>query len=114
MSGVCCKRQYRHIVRHVVTDVQRSDPAMEGNSVTLISQPNIPNHHEASPKSLELSPQYSIEMIAPFANVYNLRKVAEASAKACDTCYKPTTSVLITPDKKVRIKVASISPNYKC
>ncbi|CEJ92534.1 hypothetical protein VHEMI08183 [[Torrubiella] hemipterigena] len=39
-------------------------------------------------------------MIAPFANIYNLRKVAEASAKACDTCYKPTTSVLITPDKK--------------
>lgn len=34
-------------------------------------------------------------------NVWHLRKVAEASAKPCDICYKPTTSVLITPDSKV-------------
>lgn len=40
-------------------------------------------------------------MAAPFANLYTLRKVAEAAAKACDVCYKPSTSVLITPDKKV-------------
>ncbi|EHK46931.1 hypothetical protein TRIATDRAFT_217303 [Trichoderma atroviride IMI 206040] len=39
-------------------------------------------------------------MAAPFANLYTLRKVAEAAAKACDVCYKPSTSVLITPDKK--------------
>ena len=35
------------------------------------------------------------------ANVWHLRKVAEASAKPCDICYKPTTGVLITPDNKV-------------
>jgi hypothetical protein len=40
-------------------------------------------------------------MSAPFPNIYTHRKVAEASAKACDICYKPSTSVLITPDKKV-------------
>lgn len=34
-------------------------------------------------------------------NVWHLRKVAEASAKPCDVCYKPTTNVLITPDNKV-------------
>ncbi|KAL6898563.1 DUF1742 domain-containing protein [Trichoderma evansii] len=39
-------------------------------------------------------------MAAPFANLYTHRKVAEAAAKACDVCYKPSTSVLITPDKK--------------
>ncbi|KAM3466449.1 hypothetical protein NHJ6243_000832 [Beauveria neobassiana] len=39
-------------------------------------------------------------MSAPFPNIYNHRKVAEASAKACDICYKMSTSVLITPDKK--------------
>ncbi|KAK0514481.1 hypothetical protein JMJ35_003098 [Cladonia borealis] len=33
-------------------------------------------------------------------NVWHLRKVAESSSKACDICYKPTTSVLITPDNK--------------
>ncbi|PHH88751.1 hypothetical protein CDD83_7096 [Cordyceps sp. RAO-2017] len=39
-------------------------------------------------------------MSAPFPNLYTHRKVAESSAKACDICYKPSTSVLITPDKK--------------
>ena len=34
-------------------------------------------------------------------NVWHLRRVAEASGKPCDICYKPTTSVLITPDNKV-------------
>lgn len=34
-------------------------------------------------------------------NVWHLRKVAEASSKPCDICYKPTTSVLITPDNRV-------------
>lgn len=33
-------------------------------------------------------------------NKWYLRRVAEASAKPCDICYKPTTSVLITPDNK--------------
>lgn len=34
-------------------------------------------------------------------NVWHLRKVAESSTKPCDICYKPTPSVLITPDNKV-------------
>lgn len=42
-------------------------------------------------------------MAAPFANLYMHRKVAEAAAKACDVCYKPSTSVLITADKKVEM-----------
>ncbi|KAI9815033.1 MAG: hypothetical protein M1827_002876 [Pycnora praestabilis] len=33
-------------------------------------------------------------------NVWHLRRVAETSSKACDICYKPTTTVLITPDKR--------------
>lgn len=40
-------------------------------------------------------------MSAQFPNLYTHRKVAETSSKACDICYKPTTSVLITHDKKV-------------
>lgn len=35
-------------------------------------------------------------------NVWHLRKVADASSRPCDICYKPTTGVLITPDNKVR------------
>ncbi|KAL1892640.1 hypothetical protein Sste5346_006925 [Sporothrix stenoceras] len=35
-----------------------------------------------------------------FANVYTHRKVAEGSAKGCEICFKPTTSVLITPENK--------------
>lgn len=33
-------------------------------------------------------------------NVWHLRKVADASSKPCDICYKSTTSVLVTPDNK--------------
>lgn len=48
-------------------------------------------------------------MSAPFPNIYNHRKVAEASSKACDICYKMSTSVLITPDKKVRLRFLKVS-----
>ncbi|KAJ5238502.1 Protein of unknown function DUF1742 [Penicillium chermesinum] len=33
-------------------------------------------------------------------NVYHLRRVADTSSKACLICFKPSTSVLITPDNK--------------
>ncbi|RAL09028.1 AAA-ATPase Vps4-associated 1 family protein [Aspergillus homomorphus CBS 101889] len=39
-------------------------------------------------------------MASPFQNTYHLRHVADTSAKACYICYKPSTSVLITPDNK--------------
>ncbi|KAH7011305.1 VPS4-associated protein 1 [Ilyonectria destructans] len=39
-------------------------------------------------------------MSAPFPNIYNHRRVAETASKACDVCYKPSASVLITPDNK--------------
>ncbi|KAL2055543.1 hypothetical protein ABVK25_004351 [Lepraria finkii] len=38
--------------------------------------------------------------MAALVNLWHLRKVSEASAKPCDICFKPTTSVLITPDNK--------------
>ncbi|EEU49005.1 uncharacterized protein NECHADRAFT_75739 [Fusarium vanettenii 77-13-4] len=41
-------------------------------------------------------------MTTPFPNLYTHRKVADTAAKACDICYKSSTSVLITPDKKDR------------
>ncbi|KAF2184297.1 DUF1742-domain-containing protein [Zopfia rhizophila CBS 207.26] len=34
------------------------------------------------------------------SNTWHHRRVAENSAKACWICYKPTSSVLITPDNK--------------
>jgi hypothetical protein len=37
-----------------------------------------------------------------FPNVYTHRKVAETKAKSCDICYRLSSSVLITPDNKVR------------
>ncbi|KAH8697218.1 VPS4-associated protein 1 [Talaromyces proteolyticus] len=33
-------------------------------------------------------------------NVWHLRRVADTASKACYICYKPSTSVLITPDNK--------------
>ncbi|KAJ5787232.1 hypothetical protein N7457_002222 [Penicillium paradoxum] len=36
----------------------------------------------------------------PLTNVYHVRRVADTSAKACLICYKPSTSVMITPDNK--------------
>ncbi|KAI5863537.1 DUF1742-domain-containing protein [Durotheca rogersii] len=35
-----------------------------------------------------------------FPNIWHHRKVADTSAKACDICFKPSTSVLITPENK--------------
>ncbi|KAH7389547.1 VPS4-associated protein 1 [Phaeosphaeria sp. MPI-PUGE-AT-0046c] len=35
-------------------------------------------------------------------NTWHLRRVADNASKACWICYKPTTSVLITPNNKVR------------
>lgn len=37
-----------------------------------------------------------------FPNIYTHRKVAETKAKSCDVCFKISSSVLITPDNKVR------------
>lgn len=45
-----------------------------------------------------------------FSNVYTHRKVAETKAKSCDICYKLSTSVLITPDNKVRFSSARPVP----
>ncbi|KAL7270653.1 hypothetical protein RUND412_006632 [Rhizina undulata] len=36
----------------------------------------------------------------PFENLYHKRLVAEAAAQACYICYKATSVVLVTPDKK--------------
>ncbi|PWY93709.1 DUF1742-domain-containing protein [Aspergillus sclerotioniger CBS 115572] len=33
-------------------------------------------------------------------NVWHLRRVADTAAKACHICYKPSSSVLITPDNR--------------
>lgn len=50
--------------------------------------------------------------MALLVNVWHLRKVAEASAKPCDICYKPSSSVLITPDRKVGVQDKFLrSPN---
>ncbi|KAG8163965.1 hypothetical protein KVR01_005883 [Diaporthe batatas] len=38
--------------------------------------------------------------MASFPNVYTHRKVAEAASKRCEICFKPSTSVLVTPDKQ--------------
>ncbi|RYP64175.1 hypothetical protein DL770_009240 [Monosporascus sp. CRB-9-2] len=35
-----------------------------------------------------------------FPNIWHHRKVAETAAKACEICYRPSSSVLITPDNK--------------
>lgn len=36
----------------------------------------------------------------PFANLYEVKHVADNACKACVVCYKPTNTVLITPSKK--------------
>lgn len=41
-------------------------------------------------------------------NVWHHRRVADNAAKACYVCYKPSSSVLITPDNKVRTVTQSM------
>lgn len=43
-----------------------------------------------------------------FPNIWHHRKVAETAAKGCDICYKPSTSVLITPEKQDFFYVCAI------
>ncbi|PQE17328.1 VPS4-associated 1 protein [Rutstroemia sp. NJR-2017a BVV2] len=38
--------------------------------------------------------------MASFPNVWTHRKVADTASKSCEICYKPSTSVLITPENK--------------
>ncbi|TVY59214.1 UPF0589 protein [Lachnellula cervina] len=38
--------------------------------------------------------------MASFPNVYTHRKVANTASKSCEICYKPSTSVLVTPESK--------------
>ncbi|PBP19037.1 DUF1742-domain-containing protein [Diplocarpon rosae] len=38
--------------------------------------------------------------MASFANIYTHRKVADTAPKACEICYKPSTSVLVAPENK--------------
>jgi hypothetical protein len=38
-----------------------------------------------------------------FQNIYTHRRVADTSSKACEICYKPSTSVLVAPENKVNI-----------
>ncbi|ELQ33097.1 hypothetical protein OOU_Y34scaffold01003g16 [Pyricularia oryzae Y34] len=45
---------------------------------------------------------------SPFPNVYTHRKVADTASKGCNICYKPTTSVLITPEKQDFFYVCAI------
>jgi len=35
-----------------------------------------------------------------FPNIWHHRRVADASAKPCDVCYKPSSSVLLNPHNK--------------
>lgn len=39
--------------------------------------------------------------MASFPNIWTHRKVAETASKPCEICYKPSASVLITPENKV-------------
>ncbi|KAI9643388.1 hypothetical protein NHQ30_008007 [Ciborinia camelliae] len=38
--------------------------------------------------------------MASFPNIWTHRKVAETASKPCEICYKPSASVLITPENK--------------
>lgn len=53
-------------------------------------------------KLLNKKEQPSTSHTMSLTNVYHVRRVADTSAKACLICYKPSTSVMITPDNKVR------------
>lgn len=44
-----------------------------------------------------------------FPNHYTHRRVADTKAKSCDICFKLSSSVLITPDNKVRSVPHSIT-----
>lgn len=39
--------------------------------------------------------------MASFANIYTHRKVADTASKACEICYRPSTSVLVASENKV-------------
>ena len=48
--------------------------------------------------------ELDIRIMASFPNIYMHRKAADTASKACEICYKPTTSVLVTAENKVCLK----------
>ncbi|CZT10651.1 uncharacterized protein RAG0_15074 [Rhynchosporium agropyri] len=38
--------------------------------------------------------------MASFANIYTHRKVADTASKACEICYRPSTSVMVAPENR--------------
>jgi hypothetical protein len=47
--------------------------------------------------------------MASFPNVYTHRKVADTASKACEICFKPSTSVLVTPENKVQRRYTELT-----
>lgn len=70
-----------------------------------ISTPNIPFISSWLASDCRKS---SANSSMAFPNHYTHRKVAETSARTCEICFKPSTSVLITPDNKVSLHVTSL------
>jgi len=50
--------------------------------------------------------------MASFPNVYTHRKVAATASKPCEICYKPSTSVLVTPENKVSQTLSTFYTPY--
>ena len=73
---------------------------------TRPSKTNVASAYNIVPSACQLTKALELgrrRTAMSFPNVYAHRKVADTSAKSCDICFKPSTSVLITPDSKVRL-----------
>lgn len=60
------------------------------------------NLHFLNKQTLQIPTIHRIDtMSMSLQNIWHLRRVADTAAKACYICYKPSSSVLITPDNRV-------------
>ena len=113
---------------HFIRDIQQtyitcSNPqgwmreAWEATRQMQAKAPNMVRRRQTGmPTCSRIKPtEFAIFVLATamaLVNVWHLRRVAEASAKPCDICYKPTTSVLITPDNKVGLPSTQTLPHH--
>ncbi|KAJ5342023.1 hypothetical protein N7541_011147 [Penicillium brevicompactum] len=67
----------------------------------IYTHPRLYQIHRCYRRQYKFGPAWvSLCFIMSLTNVYHVRRVAETSAKACIICYKPSTTVMITPDNK--------------
>lgn len=81
----------------------RTSPSNPFQTLKLESpRQSTPGSRDTIPVVRRLVCRRSPLIMASFPNIYTHRKVADTAAKPCTICYKPSSSVMVTAENKVK------------